>query len=89
MADTKTYFIGQWDTFHSNGPFATKILYDTRLERPEIMPSLTDRYNDAAHEVQQLIQECIANNDRFRAYGSGWSLSALHISLTVCCIPGG
>ncbi|HJZ39589.1 MAG TPA: FAD-binding protein [Bacteroidales bacterium] len=75
MADTKTYFIGQWDTFHSNGPFATKILYDTRLERPEIMPSLTDRYNDAAHEVQQLIQECIANNDRFRAYGSGWSLS--------------
>jgi len=75
MADTKTFFIGQWDTFHNNGPFPTRILYDLRLERPENLPSVSDRYNDAANEVQQLIQTCISNNERFRAYGSGWSLS--------------
>jgi hypothetical protein len=77
MADTKTFFIGQWDTFHNNGPFPTKILYDLQLERPENMPSFTDRYNDAAVEVQHLIQECIDHNERFRAYGSGWSLSEI------------
>jgi hypothetical protein len=77
MADTKTYFIGQWDTFHNNGPFPTKILYDLQLERPENMPSVIDRYNDAASEVQQLIQDCINHNERFRAYGSGWSLSEI------------
>ena len=75
MADTKTFFIGKWDTFHNNGPFATKILYDTRLERSEVMPLLIDRYNDAALEIQRLIRECIDHNERFRAYGSGWSLS--------------
>jgi len=75
MADTKTFFIGKWDTFHSNGPFDTGILYDLRLERSENLPSVIERYNDAAEEVQQLIQSCISNNERFRAYGSGWSLS--------------
>ena len=77
MADTKSFFIGQWDTFHNNGPFPTKILYDLQLERPENMPSVTDRYNDAAGEVQQLIKDCLAHNHRFRAYGSGWSLSEI------------
>jgi hypothetical protein len=75
MADTKTFFIGNWDTFHNNGPFQTKILYDLQVERSENMPSVTDRYNDAAKEVQQLIQDCLDHNERFRAYGSGWSLS--------------
>jgi len=77
MADTKTFFIGQWDTFHNNGPFPTKILYDLQLERPENMPSVTDRYKDAAGEVQQLIRDCLGHNERFRAYGSGWSLSPI------------
>ena len=75
MAHTKTSFTGQWDTFHNNGPFVNRILYDLRLERPENLPGVTDRYNDAAGEIQQLIQACINNNERFRAYGSGWSLS--------------
>jgi len=77
MADTKTYFIGQWDTFHNNGPFPTRILYDMRLEQSANMPSFFDRFNDAAGEVQQLIQDCINHNERFRAYGSGWSLSPI------------
>jgi hypothetical protein len=75
MADTTTFSIGQWDTFHNNGPFPTRVLYDLRLERSEILPSTFDRYNDAAEEVQKLIQSSINNNERFRAYGSGWSLS--------------
>ena len=75
MADTKTFYIGKWDTFHNNGPFSTKILYDTGLERAEKMPSETDRYNDAALEIQRLIKDSIDNNHRFRAYGSAWSLS--------------
>jgi hypothetical protein len=75
MASTKTNFIGQWDTFHNNGPFPTKILLDTRLEPEGNLPSATDRYNDAAKEIQRLIRDCITNNEGFRAYGSAWSLS--------------
>jgi hypothetical protein len=75
MASTKTHFIGQWDTFHNNGPFPTKILFDTQLEPEGNMPSVIDRYNDAAKEIQRLIQDSIDNHERFRAYGSAWSLS--------------
>ena len=75
MASTKTHYIGQWDTFHNNGPFQTKILFDTQLEPEGNLPSVIDRYNDAAKEIQRLIQDSITNNERFRAYGSAWSLS--------------
>lgn len=75
MAHTKTHNISKWDTYHNNGPFPTKIIFDTHLERKENMPIAVDRYNDAADEIQRLIQDSIVNNERFRAYGSGWSMS--------------
>jgi len=75
MASTKTHYIGQWDTFPNNGPFPTKILYETQLEPEGNMPSVFDRYNDAGKEIQRLLQDSINNNERFRAYGSAWSLS--------------
>ncbi len=75
MASTKTHYIGQWDTFHNNGPFPTKILFDTQLEPEGNIPSVTGRYNDAALEIQRLIRDSIDKNERFRAYGSAWSLS--------------
>lgn len=75
MANTKTNFVNNWDTFHNNGPFPTKIVFDTRLESKDNMPLPVDRYNDAAKEIKRLIQDSKDHNERFRAYGSAWSLS--------------
>ena len=40
MATTIKHEIGSWNTFHNNGPFPTKILYETSLETKGNMPSL-------------------------------------------------
>lgn len=75
MATTIKHEIGSWNTFHNNGPFPTKILYETFLEKEGDMTSFTDRYNDAALEVQRLIKLALENKQGFRAYGSAWSMS--------------
>jgi hypothetical protein len=75
MASTKIINIGQWDTFHNNGPFPVKILYETKLEPEGNMPDFIDRYNDAAKEIQRLLQDTLDHHERFRAYGSSWSLN--------------
>ncbi len=75
MANTIRHEIGTWDTFHNNGPFPTKVLYETFLEEKANMPSITDRYNDAATEIQRLLKLALDNNEGFRAYGSAWSIS--------------
>lgn len=75
MATTTRHEIGQWDTFHNNGPFTTTVLYKTSLEGKGNMPSIIDRYNDAAAEIQRLLAKALADNQGFRAYGSAWSMS--------------
>src|SRR5690242_11545616 len=75
MATTIKHEIGTWDTFHNNGPFPTKVLYETLLEEKGNMPGITDRYNDAAAEIQRLIQSALHTQQGFRAYGSAWSMS--------------
>jgi len=75
MATTLKHEIGIWNTFHNNGPFPTKVLYETSLEPKGNMPSVTDRYNDAAKEVQRLIKSALDSQEGFRAYGSAWSMS--------------
>jgi hypothetical protein len=75
MATSIKHEIGSWDTFHNNGPFPTKVLYETFLEDKTSMPSAIDRYNDAATEIQKLIKEALDNEEGFRAYGSAWSMS--------------
>lgn len=75
MANTRTHFMGQWNTFHANGPFPLNILFDTKLEPKADMPAPLDRYNDAAVEIQRLLQDTLDHNERFRAYGSAWSLN--------------
>lgn len=75
MATTTTHEIGTWDTFHNNGSRPTKILYKTSLEGKGNMPSLIDRYNDAAAEIQRLIKSALDTQEGFRAYGSAWSMS--------------
>jgi len=75
MATTATFNIGSWDTFHNNGPWPTKILYETSLETQGNMPLWFDRYNDAALEIQKLIISALNNQEGFRAYGSAWSMS--------------
>lgn len=75
MATTTRHEIGVWDTFHNNGPFKTKVLYKTSLAGKGNMPSLIDRYNDAAKEIQRLLQAALDQNEGFRAYGSAWSMN--------------
>lgn len=75
MATTIKHEIGSWNTFHNNGPFPTKVLYETSLEKKSDMPSATDRYNDAATEIQRLIKSALDSHQGFRAYGSAWSMS--------------
>lgn len=75
MANTTPYDKDTWDTLHNNGPFPLKRLYVTELEGEERMHSKIERYNDAAQEVQRLIQEAADAGEGFRAYGSRWSLS--------------
>jgi hypothetical protein len=75
MATTIKHEIGSWNTFHKNGPFPTKVLYETSLEQKGNMPAVTDRYNDAAKEIQRLIKAALDNHQGFRAYGSAWSMS--------------
>lgn len=75
MATTTKHEIGTWDTFHNNGPFPTKVLYKTSLAGKGNMPSLIDRYNDAATEMQRLIKDALAKQEGFRAYGSAWSMN--------------
>ncbi len=75
MATTTKHEIGNWDTFHNNGPFPTKVLYKTSLEGKGNMPSLIDRYNDAAAEIQRLLAAALDKQEGFRAYGSAWSMN--------------
>src|SRR5688572_4478020 len=75
MATTTRHEIGNWDTFHNNGPFKTKVLYKTSLAGKGNMPSLIDRYNDAAAEIQRLLKEALDKHEGFRAYGSAWSMN--------------
>ena len=75
MATTTKHEIGSWDTFHTNGPFKTKVLYKTSLAGKGNMPSIIDRYNDAAKEIQRLLKEAMDKQEGFRAYGSAWSMN--------------
>ncbi len=75
MASTKTHPKTVWDTLHNNGPFPLKTLYVTELAGQGNIPSKIDRYNDAAVEIQRLIQETHQQNQGFRAFGSAWSMS--------------
>ncbi len=75
MATTTTHQIGSWDTFHNNGPFETTTLYKTTLEGKGNMPSLIDRYNDAATEIQRLIKIALDNQEGLKPYGSAWSMN--------------
>jgi hypothetical protein len=75
MASTTITKIGEWRTFHDNGPFPTKYFLDTKLASKGSFPNYLDYYNDAAIEMQRLLQDSINSKERFRAIGSAWSLS--------------
>ena len=75
MATTKSKLLNEWDTLHNNGPFPLKLLYQTKLEGERLMPKKIDRYNDAALEIQKLINDAHQAGEGFRAYGSAWSMS--------------
>jgi len=75
MANTQKENRKRWNTLHKNGPFPLKFLLTTKLEKNSSGLSNLEKYNDAAKEIQKLIKEAADNNERFRAYGSKWSMS--------------
>lgn len=75
MAKTTPFQKTEWDTLHNNGPFPLKLLYVTELEGEANIPIKIDRYNDAAKEIQRILQESLNDGMGFRAYGSRWSMS--------------
>jgi len=75
MAKTSTKTINSWKNFHETGTWPAKLLLETQLERRQIMPDPMDRYNDAAQEIQRLLQASLDSGEGFRALGSKWSLS--------------
>ncbi len=77
MATTTTEPRVWWDTLHKNGRFDLKFFLRTKLEKESNMPSLLDRYNDAADEMRRLIKEADDNDEGFRSIGSKWSMSSI------------
>lgn len=75
MAKTSTKSITSWKNFHETGTWPAKLLLETQLERRQIMPDPMERYNDAAQEIQRLLQASLNTGEGFRALGSKWSLS--------------
>lgn len=73
MAQVTTHHIPNWNNYHFNGPWPASMLLDIDTNRN--ITSLTDRFNDAAATIQQLIKDAVDNHERFRAFGSAWSLS--------------
>lgn len=74
--EVKSYVGKKWNTIHKNGPFDLKRLYVTELSNDPTLNSI-ELYNDAAIEIQRLIQEASNRNEGFRAYGSRWSMSSI------------
>ncbi|WP_420149408.1 FAD-binding protein [Spirosoma sp.] len=73
MANVTTHHLTEWNNYHFNGPFPTKTLLDINTDRT--ITSLLNRFNDSSLAIQGLIQDSIDKHERFRAYGSAWSLS--------------
>lgn len=76
MATTKIDLRTRWNTLHKNGPFPLKKFLTTRLSRDGSL-SPFEKYNDATKEIQNLIDKAAAQNERFRAIGSKWSMSSI------------
>ncbi len=73
-AKTKTDILNNvpWNTIHLNGPYPpVKKLLTTTLATGI---SITDKYISASTEIRKLLQNAVTQYERFRAFGSGWSL---------------
>ncbi len=77
MATTKIDKRMRWDTLHKNGPFPLKFFLTTKLEKNSSGLTGFEKYNNAALEIQKLIQQAADKNERFRAIGSKWSMSSI------------
>jgi len=75
MANTSSIPIKWWNNLHENGPWPAGFFHDTFLIHQADMPISIDRYNDAAVEIQRLLQLALDQKEGFRAIGSRWSLS--------------
>jgi hypothetical protein len=55
MATVLTQVITEWNNFHLNGPFPTKMLLDIDTDRS--IGSLLDRFNDSTQAIQSLLNK--------------------------------
>ncbi|PZP50989.1 MAG: FAD-linked oxidase [Pseudopedobacter saltans] len=61
-----------WNTIHLNGPYPlVKKLLSTSLSTGK---PVIERYNEASSEIRNLLLNASNSFERFRAFGSGWSL---------------
>jgi FAD/FMN-containing dehydrogenase len=77
MATTTSTPIQLWNNLHENGPWKTRLFHDTVLASKADLPVATNRYNDAAAEIQRLLRAALSSGEGFRAIGSRWSLSSI------------
>lgn len=75
MATTITRTQVEYDTLHRNGPWNTANMHATTLDGQLEQTDFFECYNDAATEVQRLIEVARAAGQGFRAIGSSWSLN--------------
>jgi hypothetical protein len=75
MATTITNDQHPYDTVHNNGAWITGKLHTTTLDGPLSETDFIACYNDAAGEVQRLIDQARQAGQGFRAFGSSWSLN--------------
>lgn len=75
MATTRTRTNTTYDTIHNNGPWPVSNMHSTTLDGALQQANFFDCYNDAAKEVQRLIEMARASGQGFRALGSSWSLN--------------
>ncbi|MBU6324490.1 MAG: FAD-binding protein [Bacteroidetes bacterium] len=75
MATTITRKITEYDTLHKNGPWPAEYMHSTSIDGRLEQADFFQCYNDAAAEIQRLLDMVRAKGEGFRAIGSSWSLN--------------
>lgn len=76
MAYTRIKKAFEWFNYHRNGAWFLQLLMSTRLSKKVGLTKL-QKFHRATKEIQRLLQEALDAGERFRAYGSAWSLSKI------------
>ena len=75
MATTITRKTSEYDTIHKNGPWPSEYMHSTSIDGRLEQLDFFQCYNDAAAEIQRLLEIARVKGEGFRAIGSSWSLN--------------